>query len=251
MSDQKFSEKFTVGYGGIQPDGSLSPYKILDYMQEIAFLHTESTDYSMKWYGENGRGWLLSFWNLEIYQYPKWKDEIKVSTWMSAFKGILGERNFEMLSADGKKLACGVSKWVYMDMQRRRPIRPSEGIIAGWSPCFDPVIPVDFTFPDYGGFTLVGSRNFTATRRETDTNRHVNNEKYVEWAMDDVPDEVYYSCFADKIKVAYKKECAAGNAVRSDVYAKETDGQTEYVSVFTNEQEGAVYAEVYSQWRSR
>ena len=38
---------------------------------------------------------------------------------------------------------------------------------------------------------LICTRDFVVTRRDTDTNGHANNVKYLEWVMDDIPDAIY------------------------------------------------------------
>ena len=77
---------------------------------------------------------------------------------------------------------------------RRHPVRFSEEMEDAY--CCDLPAPFDpgrFVLPAEKAEYLASEKSLVVRRSETDTNGHTNNTRYVEWAVDDVPDDVY-SC---------------------------------------------------------
>ena len=62
-------------------------------------------------------------------------DKIQVSTWASKFKGMLAERNFCMTDENGEKAAYAQSVWVYMDVEKGRPVRPDQEELDAYGQC--------------------------------------------------------------------------------------------------------------------
>ena len=90
-------------------------------------------------------------------------------------------------------------------------------------------------------------QRFTVTRRDTDTNGHANNVKYLEWALDDVPDEIYDGMTLKDIRVVYRKECHRGDVVHTKTFVEEKDGEWETITFIFDEEE-TVLAEIAILW---
>ena len=93
-------------------------------------------------------------------------------------------------------------------------------------------------------------REFIVTRRDTDTNGHTNNTKYIEWAMDDVPDEIYDYFDVEDLKVVYKKECYRNSKVKSKCFVMNIeDSKKLVISIFADSSDESItYAQVVSTW---
>ena len=81
------------------------------------------------------KAWILTYWQIVIDHYPKMNDKIQVSTWASKFKGMLAERNFCMTDENGEKAAYAQSVWVYMDVEKGRPVRPDQEELDAYGQC--------------------------------------------------------------------------------------------------------------------
>ena len=93
---------------------------------------------------------------------------------------------------------------------------------------------------------LIAKRDVTVTRRDTDTNTHANNVKYLEWVMDDIPDESYVDMRLKDIRIVYRKECMRGDVINVKTYARDTEtGKT--VDSFLYEGNMGV-AQVITEW---
>ena len=70
------------------------------------------------------------------------------------------------------------------------------------------------------------SVNFNIRYSDIDSNNHVNNVKYIEWAIEAVPIEVIKDYTIKRIKVTFEKESKYGETISSSAAIKEIDENT-------------------------
>ncbi len=241
-----FQREYIIEYKNIKRDLTASFLNILDYMQETSLRHTETTDYKMEWYTTNKKVFLLTNWQAEIYKNPRWNDSVTVKTWVTAFKGVICHRAFEMWSGS-EIIAKANTGWVFYDADKRVPIKPSIEIVYGYGQFMPPSLPTSFKLPTYEGFEFVSSCQYTALRSDIDSNGHINNLKYIEWAANYIPDEIYDNLNLSALKTVYRKECTANTKVVIMVYCKKETNEV-LCSVKNLENEEITYAEIYTKW---
>ena len=78
---------------------------IINYFQDCSIFHSENIGFGVNRLKEEKRAWILSGWQVVVERYPALGEAVKVCTWPTGFKGAVGERNFLMLDAEGKKAA--------------------------------------------------------------------------------------------------------------------------------------------------
>lgn len=243
-----YSKDYEIDYTLLYPDLRANFVKMMALTQEISIAHTDSTNMPMKWYADNKKGWLIVNSRAEVYSYPKYGDIIRVETAPCGFKGILGERNFSIYDKNGSCMLKAVTKWIYTDLSKRRPERPEMEMIKGYGEILAPCLEKDYSLPSEEGFDLIHTYEFSAGKRDMDTNSHVNNIKYIEWALEGVPDDVYYDYSVAEMKASYKKECSKGDYIIVDTYAR----NTEYLSVVSKrEPDGSksALAQINTVWK--
>ena len=219
--DGRFSAEFTVDYLGVDPNLYATFPRLMAYMQETSVRHTDSTPHPMRWYLENGFGFLLTNWHIKVRKYPYLNEKINIYTWPTMFKGILCERYFEARSSDGGVIAAASSKWAFMDLNRRMARKPSAELTDGYGGTFNADFICDYNFAkDTDGYTKIKNETVKAARRDMDQNGHVNNIKYIEWIADLAPDDIYETQRIEEAKVAYRKECKKGQKVIIETYVK-------------------------------
>ena len=244
-----YSETFNIEYHLIAADLTARFPGLMFCVQEASIRHTESTDYKMQWYTDNMRGWILTNWHIEVSRMPKWNEVITVRTWPSRFKGIVADRSFEVLDAEGNRLVSAVAAWVYMDLAQRRPVKPPQDLVDGYGEVLPPIHETVFAIGGHEGYNLVSTREMTVTRRDTDTNEHANNVRYIEWAFDDIPEAIYASGCPATVKVAYKRECKAGDKLFLDCFVRAGLGaDAEVIISIRKNGEDAPVCEVYTTW---
>ncbi len=227
-----------IMYRGVGDDLTVDFPNLMSHIIEASLVHSESTAYPMAWYAQNKQGYILTNWQVQVLAYPKWHDTITIHTWPTRFKGICAERAFHAVDANGNTMLLANTAWVYMDTVRRRPVRPPENIVESYGPVLPPVLEKDFHMPDIASSLLLNSCRLTAGRRDTDSNNHVNNIAYVEWAMEAVPDALYGNCRIVGMQCQYKKECLRGTPVVVEAYGEPENSQKLMILVKDESKDG-------------
>ena len=78
------------------------------------------------------RAWFLSSWQIEVTRFPKYQEQVTVRTWPHEFKSMYGYRNFDILDNEGRQIVRANSIWIFMDINRMCPIKPTEDDVRGY-----------------------------------------------------------------------------------------------------------------------
>ncbi len=201
-----------VRYSEIDHEKRLTLPAIINYFQDCSTFQTEELGVGFDYLERQKRGWVLSSWQIVIERYPRLAERITVSTWPTAFKGVFGDRNFCMTAQDGRMAAYAGSLWVYMDMEKKRPVKPESEEIAPY-PIGEPLdmeyAPRKIPVPD----ELTELPGFQVRRSQIDTNEHVNNCQYIQMAQEAVLDVLGREERAGKLRVEYKKSAVYGDMI--------------------------------------
>ena len=141
-------------------------------------------------------------------RYPRLCEKITVGTFATEFKGLYGNRNFYMKDEAGKQIACANSIWVFMDLEKGRPVRPSAEHIEPYGTCE----PLDMPYEDRKIALPEQSEAgepFPVRKYHIDTNEHVNNCQYVQMALEMVPGDIQ----VQQARVDYKKSAVLGDMI--------------------------------------
>jgi len=211
-----------VTYSDIGPDQRLSFPGILRMLQEAAALASDQCGYGLKDTDRNGVCWLLTGWRVEFLDRPGWTAPIRVETWPRTFDGFLSDRDFLVWSGD-TLAAKGTSRWFLVSTTTWRITRITDEIRAAYSidtaSVFDAPPPSNGRTPDDAAVTFTP----VAGRRDIDTNRHVNNIHYLDYALEALPEEVFQNLPAN-VEIAYRKQILHGTAIRC-LYCLTEDGK--------------------------
>lgn len=250
----KFTFQATIGYSGTDHDLLLSPASLAVYLQDLAINHSESLGYSLEIMAQMHRGWAITNWHYQMRQYPRFGETITFATWADTCKRMQAQRSFEVTDESGNLLCTAVSRWVFMDLERRRPTIIPEDMQQKFSCNLAPVILEEkYQMPKAQEQYLFSQRLFKVRRRDTDTNGHTNNTKYLEWACDNIPDEIYNQYKKEDIRIVYRKECYQNSLVISKCYLKKLeDNAVEVISFFLDGNDRkTIFAEVAAIWRKK
>lgn len=229
-----FQMESRVRYSETDADGFLTPIGILDLFQDCSNFQSADLGIGVDYLRANHRAWVLSSWQLCITKRPKLADRIIIETWSHDIKLALGYRNFALRDINGDLLACANSLWAYLDTQQLKPaiIPPDVAELYGRTPKIDMAYaPRKIAIPD----NMVRMDDFEVKYYFLDTNKHMNNSKYVMAAMEFVPEDFeIHEIRADYKKAAYYKEIVTPMVNISDAS----------VIVALYDSEGALYATV-------
>lgn len=243
----RYSVNYKMGLVALQKDYSVSLPMFMHYLQESALLHTFSVHNPKSFYNKDSLAWVLTHWQVKILRYPKFEEEIEVFTWPSAFKLYFGERGFLVKNKKGEDLAFANSSWILLNRPSLKPERVSDDMKVKFGKAYPFLLDKDFKLPKIKDPKLIYNGNYSVTRRDIDTNYHVNNTKYIEWIYDYLPNDIYNNFRAETLKVVYKKEVLKEDIVTIDIYEKRDDGYIQIVATISKN--NTIATEIYCNFK--
>lgn len=211
----KYFKTFITNNCDTDEDGFLRVDRILAHMAETSTLHSNALGLSIDEIRKNHYGWMLINWELEIEEYPRLNDTINLVTWTSGFNKFYARREFLMLDLKANIIAKASSLWVFLDINKRKPIRIPTNITKKYS------ILEEKNFSEFSRIEIQGeltfnSDEFKVNLEDLDENNHVNNIKYIEWlflGLSDMQKEYKIR----KLAINYKKELLMNDCVHTQI----------------------------------
>lgn len=214
MVTTNFQRNYEVHYYETNFLLEASPVTILGYLEETATWHSETAGISIPRLNAAGRGWVVYRYHLQMERYPRWKEQITVTTWVENFQRCFAYRNFYLHDAGGKSLGRAASVWIFMDMEKKKPLRIPPWVTGAYALRPEAAVP--------GGCRDLpplekpsAATEFTVRVSDLDINRHANNKHYVDWILEGVPLAVHRESFPATIEILYKKAAHYGDHILS------------------------------------
>lgn len=232
------TEPFPVRYYEIDPYGHVNHAHYVRWMQEAAFQATADAGYALDRYARMGRVWLVHDTRVS-YRIPlHYGDRVTVRTFIMDFRRIRSRRAYEIRNADtGELAATGITDWVFVDTDSRRPAQVPDEVISAFWPNGGPEPPEALpgekphherfpTPPDppTGAVTI----EVPIPWRDIDSMQHVSNANYLAymeeagwqapgvfgWPMERIRDELGLGIFMKDLRIQYIDEIRYGDTVQ-------------------------------------
>lgn len=232
MRKNEYVMKGRVRFSEVDHTKKITLPAIINYFQDCSIMQSEEIGYGFSFLEEHKKAWILTGWQVEVKRYPNIGEKITVSTWATGFKGIRGDRNFCMKDETGEIVACANSLWVYMDLDKKRPTKPSKEEMDA----YQTDTPLDMPKVSRKIELLPEQKRvaaFPIKRYQIDTNEHVNNAQYVQMALEVCGETNTWK----ELRVEYKK-----SAVYQDVIVADVAEDKERVVIHLGSEDGTTYA---------
>lgn len=249
MDFKKFSKNFQVHYYGINGRQQATPITLLQYLEETAISHSESVGYGINRLKSEGIGWILNRWSLIIDCYPLWNDEVVVETWPSNMERFYASREFYIKGNDGCIIGRASSLWIFLDIEKKRPRRIPVELEQTYG--LEPSKAIENPFTDLkNSSNTQPEKSFSVRRSDIDTNGHVNNTRYIEWALEAVPEDVHRDFSLTSLEIEYKKETTLGDVINSCYVEEQNDMQSvNFNHSIRNSADGTELASARTVWK--
>jgi len=198
-------EKFTVRSYEMDVQGVASVPAICNYLQEVAGNHATELGVAVDHLFKKNMTWVLSRLNLKVFRFPFWREEIKIETWPSGRQRKFATRDFLIFDQKHKILVKATSSWMIVDLKTQKPLVMPEFMDEIRLP--DRKRAIEDNFPKMKLPKNPNSeRKFDVRLSDLDINQHVNNVKYIEWALDSVPLEIWRTKVLSELEVSFRAE---------------------------------------------
>jgi acyl-ACP thioesterase len=214
--------------------GKLSIPALFGLFQEVAWEHATLNSFGYEDLLKQGYFWALSRIKVQVNRMPLWTETFNLTTWPSGTEGLFALRDYQIRDSNGNNLVSASSSWLVVDIKTRRPQRLDT---------FKNVMPICTEIRatsgnaeriDLPAGSPIFSSNEVSKISDIDVNGHINNTKYVEWAVNSFPLSVYKEMNIREVDVNFLAEGFCGEKFSVNNFNLEKDGHT---IVVTREQD--------------
>jgi acyl-ACP thioesterase len=185
-TEQFFTKQLTVNSFHADLKGELSIPSLFYFFQEIAWEHATIHGFGYEDLKSQNQFWVLSRIHLVADKLPRWSEQFSLSTWPCGIDGPFALRDFVITNHKGEQVARATSSWLIVDAQTRRPKRP-DGFRERMPVC-ESIRATATNAPriDNVQGEMLCETNRTVGVCDIDVNGHINNTRYIEWAVDSI-----------------------------------------------------------------
>jgi acyl-ACP thioesterase len=211
--DSVWETKIKIRAFDVDANNRLKVNTILDYFQDAASNDAERLKFGYADFVPMGLFWVLSWLKLEVSNFPKFMDEIKIQTWGKKQHKLYSIRDYLLLDSDNNIFCKGTSAWILLDSKTMKP-----KILTQLFPEFNLLTTQDALtdLPQKIILTNPPKQVYTTTVRYSgiDLNRHTNNSKYIEMMIDCYDEEFHNLHKLKSLTVSFNSESKFGDQLQ-------------------------------------
>lgn len=202
-----FTYNYKIKYSDVGIDNKLTLKSLVETLQEAAIGHSEQAGYGVNNMENTHIAWLLLDWKVQVMSYPHSNQFITVKTWPRVFDKLYSYRDFEVYDGENNLIAIASSKWFAVDTQSKRIKKLTPEITDAYgepvtNSVFDEPFKNKVTAPENSKLNF----SYTTQRRDIDTNGHVNNLNYIDYALETLDEKIFNNTTFKNLEIEYKKE---------------------------------------------
>ncbi len=212
----EYRTDFRAGHSEMGPHGRMKIVSVANRFQDAAGEHADALGLGVRDLLAQGFTWVLHRYRLVFRRLPACGDHLRIRTWYRPERNLYSLRNFVMEDEKGAELVFAQSSWIVVNLARGRPVR----LDLVMPPSYEKHLSADLTvsFPEIPRVEKPGREmSFSVRLHDLDVNRHVNNARYIEWAVETVPAEVLERMAPAVVDAVFKNSAGYGDRVRSMV----------------------------------
>ncbi|NCC66258.1 MAG: acyl-ACP thioesterase, partial [Spirochaetia bacterium] len=199
-----------------------------EVVQEAAGTHAAQRGCSIPDMHKEGKTWVITRSQIEIFRYSRWPEVLDVETWAQDPIRLHLPRAVRAFDKSGAPVFLAKTYWAVLDVSSNRPLRAldmAQRIGVPPKEDFDHQLDMKLARPedDTESMHLLSTFKPRISYLDTDRNQHVNNISYLNWALDSLP-----ASFRDRLKVSqadvsYLRQTFLEDDVMVYTYSEEKD----------------------------
>jgi acyl-ACP thioesterase len=210
-----FEKQFDLRYFEMDQQGGASATTILTLLEEAAADHCLSMKRSLYDLFDQNIGWVLLSGYMQMERYPLYKEKITIRTWISKYSSIKGIRENLIFDEQGSIIGRAKGLWLFFDIKRRMPVRIFDDIKEKWSYFPEESIMYDINKKIEAIDSATYKNSFLVHRYDMDSNKHVNNLRYLQWLIETIPNEILDNYYMHSIDGRFVGEAQFGHTIES------------------------------------
>ena len=202
-----FTYEYKIRYTDVGSNNKLTLKALVATLQQAAISHSEEAGYGVSTIDKTHLAWLLLDWKVQVISYPNSNEALTVKTWPRVFDKLYSYRDFEVFDSNNTLIAIASSKWFAIDTENKKIKKLTKEITEAYGEpvtksVFENAFDERIKAPESSKLNF----NYKVQRRDIDTNGHVNNLNYIDFALETLDEDIYNNNIFHNLEVIYKKE---------------------------------------------
>ncbi|WP_294154129.1 acyl-ACP thioesterase domain-containing protein [uncultured Clostridium sp.] len=222
---KEFTKNYEIHYYEVDSKLRCKLSSIIDFICDVGTQQSESVGGGIEYCTQNNCAWVFYKYDIKMSRYPAFGETISITTKPVGFKKFYGLRRYIIKDSENNIIGEALALFFLIDIEKRRPTRIQKEQYDFYG--VDGDINYDVSMEklerieheDY-------SVDFNIRYSDIDSNNHVNNVKYIEWAIESVPVDVVKDYIINRIKVTFEKESKYGEKISSSSAIEQIDDDT-------------------------
>ena len=250
MSDYpRWQETFRIQSYDIGSNGLLRLDALCNFLQESAGGHARELGVAVEQLLRHNTTWVLSRLHVKIHRVPGWRQQLRIHTWPAQVDRRYAVRDFE-LYIEEEKMATATTAWLFIDLERKRPIRLPDDIAA-----FHPNPPVRALADPFSRLPVPEQVDHETVvqvyYRDLDLNRHTNNVSYVSYCLEALPEPFLHEHAPTELEIEFRNESRRGDRLLSRATLQTDGDRAEVLHQLVHEVSGLEICRAITRWQRR
>lgn len=220
--NKTFTKKYEIHYYEVDYKLRCKLSSIINFICDVGTQQSESVGGGMEYCLKNNCAWVFYKYDIKMYRYPRFGETITLSTTPIGFKKFYGLRKYVIKDEENNIIGEALALFFLINTDKRRPMRIQEEQYDFYG--VDGDINCDISMDKIEKVEKEQYyKQFNIRYSDIDSNKHVNNVKYVEWAIESVPLDIVKEYELKNIKVIFEKETKYGESISVSATLKKID----------------------------
>lgn len=240
----EYEYKDRISFSRCDVNRKLSITALIDAFQDASIFQSEDAGVGIDQLRENDLLWVLNYWEIQIGKMPGLCDTVTVGTYPYEFKSFLGYRNFYLKDEEGNYLVKANTTWTMVDTGKMSPVKAPLFIVDAYK--LGEKLEMTYSnrkihLPGESECIIREADTRTVELHHLDTNMHVNNCQYINFALTAVGEEMDI----EVLRADYRLQAHLKDKIYPVVYIKDDER-----TISLNNEEGKPYSVVYVKLRT-
>ena len=240
-----FDRNFELRFFEMNKYGMASPTTILTLLEETAADHCYDIGYSLYSLEKQNIGWILISGTINMIRYPTYKENILIRTWISKYSLVKGYRENIIFDSAGTIIGKAKGIWAFYNIEKKKPVPIFDEIKSKWGINTEISQEIDF-----GTIRMIDTNEYQAEyniyKSDVDSNKHVNNIRYLHWLIESLPDEILDNYILKTINAKFFSEGKYGETVK--IYIEHENVQNAFLHIMRSNISNKIFASAHTTW---
>ena len=186
MSTYAYEYNDRISFSRCDINNRLSITSLIDAFQDASIFQSEDAGVGIEVLRDHSLLWVLNYWEIEIDCLPRLCDRVTVGTYPYDFRSFIGYRNFYLKDEEGNYIVKANTTWTMINTDKMAPVKAPSFIVDAYET--GPKLDMTYStrkirLPGEDECEAVHMDERTVMLHHLDTNMHVNNCQYINFAL--------------------------------------------------------------------